>query len=57
MAICPRTGLTIPECSCSACLERQVRSHRPEPPEAEIRIVRSDNGSSERRRSTPNKAA
>jgi hypothetical protein len=29
MAICPRTGLTIPECSCDACLEQQIRRVMP----------------------------
>ena len=41
MSICPHTGLTIPECSCSACLEAQMRRHRPNGAEAEIRITRS----------------
>jgi len=41
MAICPHTGLTIPECSCSACLEAQMRRHRPNGAGAEIRVTRS----------------
>jgi hypothetical protein len=41
MAICPHTGLTIPECSCSVCLEAQMRRHRPNGADAEIRITRS----------------
>jgi hypothetical protein len=41
MANCPHTGLTIPECSCSVCLEAQMRRHRPNGAEAEIRITRS----------------
>jgi hypothetical protein len=41
MAICPHTGLTIPECSCSVCLEAQMRRHRPNGAAAEIRITRS----------------
>ena len=36
MAICPRTGITIPECSCSTCLEAQIRRHRPGAGEPEI---------------------
>ncbi|MGH2994053.1 MAG: hypothetical protein ACRDL1_11005 [Solirubrobacterales bacterium] len=28
-AICPRTGLTVPECSCDRCLEDQIRHHMP----------------------------
>jgi len=41
MAICPHTGLTIPECSCGVCLEAQMRRHRPNGVEADIRITRS----------------
>ena len=41
MAICPHTRLTIPECSCSVCLEAQMRRHRPNGADAEIRITRS----------------
>jgi len=41
MAICPRTGITIPECSCNACLEAQIRRHRPGHGDPEIRIARS----------------
>jgi hypothetical protein len=26
--ICPNTGLTIPECSCHPCLERQYDEHQ-----------------------------
>jgi hypothetical protein len=44
MAICPRTGITIPECSCSACLEAQIRRHRPAAGEPEIRITRTSGG-------------
>jgi hypothetical protein len=29
MARCPQTALTIPECSCSKCLEDQVRRAAP----------------------------
>jgi hypothetical protein len=28
-AICPRTGLTVPECSCGSCLEEQIRRFMP----------------------------
>jgi len=41
MAICPHTGLTIPECSCGVCLEAQMRRHRPNGVETDIRITRS----------------
>jgi hypothetical protein len=44
MAICPRTGITIPECSCIACLEAQIRRHRPGATEPEIRITRNPPG-------------
>jgi hypothetical protein len=55
MAICPHTGLTIPECSCSVCLEAQMRRHRPNGAEAEIRITRS--ARTERRRQDHRRAA
>jgi hypothetical protein len=29
MAICPHTGITIPECSCFACLEAQLARVQP----------------------------
>ncbi|HSJ17540.1 MAG TPA: hypothetical protein VK920_05570 [Solirubrobacterales bacterium] len=28
-AICSRTGLTVPECSCGVCLEQQIRRFMP----------------------------
>jgi hypothetical protein len=28
-AICPLTGVTIPECSCQRCIEEQIRHHSP----------------------------
>jgi hypothetical protein len=30
MSICPNTGLTIPECACTRCLERQLEQFAPE---------------------------
>jgi hypothetical protein len=45
MAKCPRTGITVPECSCAYCLEELVRRHQPAlvaaDPTGEIRITRS----------------
>jgi hypothetical protein len=41
MAICPHTGISIPECSCSVCLAALMRRHRPGIEEPEIRIVRT----------------
>jgi hypothetical protein len=29
MPTCPHTGITIPECSCSACLKAQVQRNQP----------------------------
>ena len=29
MPTCPHTGITIPECSCAACVEAQIRRHQP----------------------------
>jgi hypothetical protein len=31
MTVCPNTGLTIPECSCQACLEQQLASFTAQP--------------------------
>jgi len=28
-ALCPLTGVTIPECSCQRCIEEQIRHHSP----------------------------
>lgn len=28
MAVCPNTGLSIPECSCSECLQRITNQNR-----------------------------
>jgi hypothetical protein len=30
MSICPNTGLTIPECACPRCVERQLEQFAPE---------------------------
>jgi hypothetical protein len=30
MALCPHTGVTIPECSCSRCIEEQLKRFQPE---------------------------
>jgi hypothetical protein len=30
MANCPNTGLTVPECSCAPCIERQLEQFAPE---------------------------
>jgi len=29
MPTCPHTGITIPECSCSACLKAQIERNHP----------------------------
>lgn len=29
MEVCGQTGITKPECSCLACLNKQVQEHRP----------------------------
>ncbi len=41
MTVCPHTGLTVPECSCSVCLEAQMRRHRPNGTEAAVTVTRS----------------
>jgi hypothetical protein len=28
-AVCPTTGIAIPECSCGRCIEEQIRHHSP----------------------------
>lgn len=30
MSTCPNTGLTVPECSCSRCIERQLERFAPD---------------------------
>ena len=40
MVRCPHTALTIPECSCSRCLEDQVRRAAPALLEREARAAR-----------------
>jgi hypothetical protein len=52
MAICPHTGITIPECSCSACLRAQVEHNYPKVLETGARGVRTAvrrRGAAERR--------
>jgi hypothetical protein len=55
MTVCPHTGLTIPECSCSVCLEAQMRRHRPNGTEAEVSITRR--ARVEQRRTNEHRAA
>ena len=31
MSNCPETGLTVPECSCGRCIERQLEEFAPRP--------------------------
>lgn len=46
MSVCPRTGITVPECSCVHCLTKQVRQFQPgllaADPIGEIRVSRGD---------------
>jgi hypothetical protein len=37
---CPDTGLTVPECSCSRCLEAMLREMQPALLESEIKVTR-----------------
>lgn len=30
MSTCPNTGLTVPECSCRSCIERQLEQFAPD---------------------------
>jgi hypothetical protein len=39
MQTCPDTGISIPECACPRCLERQVDQYAP----AQIRVRRARN--------------
>jgi hypothetical protein len=45
MPVCPRTGLTVPECSCAHCLTDQIRRRQPglleADPVGEIRVTRT----------------
>jgi hypothetical protein len=38
MSICPHTGLSIPECACAQCLQRQLEQFAPE--SIQVRRVR-----------------
>jgi hypothetical protein len=29
MTVCSHTGITVPECSCSACIQAQIERHMP----------------------------
>ena len=31
MTVCPHTGVSLPECSCSACVEALIERHKPLP--------------------------
>lgn len=46
---CPATGLAVPECSCSSCLEAMLRELHPELLAGEIRVTRSAGDTPERR--------
>jgi hypothetical protein len=35
MTVCSHTGITVPECSCQACLQAQIERHMPSLLEAE----------------------
>jgi hypothetical protein len=41
MDTCSRTGLSVPECSCAACVEAMLRRFQPELLTGEIRITRT----------------
>ena len=38
--VCPETGLNVPECSCTRCLEAMLREMQPTLLEAEIKVTR-----------------
>jgi hypothetical protein len=40
VATCPRTGITVPECSCVHCLEDQLRRFQPRLLRAQIKVIR-----------------
>jgi hypothetical protein len=48
MPICPQTGISIPECSCSACLQEQVRRNMPALLGIEVRAIRTGGAVTER---------
>jgi hypothetical protein len=41
MSICPRTGISVPECSCQRCLEAMLRRVLPELLAGDVRVGRS----------------
>jgi hypothetical protein len=46
MSVCPKTGITVPECSCPDCIAGQIRQYQPALLEAdplgEIRVTKLD---------------
>jgi len=44
MAVCPYTGLTIPECACVKCVEAQIRRFRPGSPTSRPAIPNETHG-------------
>ena len=57
MSICPRTGISIPECSCSACLQEQVRRYMPGILGIEVRAIRAGGAVTEHTPRRPSRAA
>ena len=54
---CPDTGLTVPECSCTRCLEAMLREMQPTLLEAEIKVTRLRPAGPNRRDDQRRKAA
>jgi len=52
LSVCPRTGITQPECSCTDCLVEQIRQFQPcvlnADPASEIRVSRGPGAAAER---------
>jgi hypothetical protein len=54
---CPDTGLAVPECSCTGCLEAMLREHRPTLLAEQIRVTRMRDSDREEPGETPRREA
>ena len=61
LSVCPRTGITQPECSCADCLVEQIRRFQPRvlnaDPAGEIRVTRGPGASANGSRTARRRAA
>jgi hypothetical protein len=61
-SVCPRTGISLPECCCPECLTELIREHQPglldtreiaTAPDGEIRITRTADAATSAGEATP----